>query len=157
MIVSANSITTVISQVVTVSAPLIAGMMIKGFSFGLGVAFLVNGITYFVSAISELCIKYCHKVEKHRKHKISYRHKRGLFLCEKSKVVITFNLCICCSESFIAAYNTILPMYFCIVIQTMAHFYSYALGAEAVFAIIAGIVISKKKNDNPTPALLKKS
>ena len=67
MIVSANSITTVISQVVTVSAPLIAGMMIKGFSFGLGVAFLVNGITYFVSAISELCIKYCHKVEKHRK------------------------------------------------------------------------------------------
>ncbi|MGR5975192.1 hypothetical protein ACT7DE_08720 [Bacillus paranthracis] len=57
---------------------------------------------------------------------------------------------------FIAAYNTILPMYFLHSYSDDGSLYSYALGAEAVFAIIAGIVISKKKNDNPTPASLKK-
>ncbi|KXI44070.1 transporter, partial [Bacillus cereus] len=157
MIVSANSITTVISQVVTVSAPLIAGMMIKGFSFGLGVAFLVNGITYFVSAISELCIKYCHKVEKTSKNiKFLTDIKEGYSYVKNQKWLLHLIYVSAVVNLFIAAYNTILPMYFLHSYSDDGSLYSYALGAEAVFAIIAGIVISKKKNDNPTPASLKK-
>lgn len=157
LIVNANSITTVIGQIITVSAPLIAGMMIKGFSFGLGIAFIINGITYFISALSEMFIKY-HYDKKNKPFKIKFfaEIKEGYSYVRSQKWLLHLLYVSALVNFFIAAYNIILPMFFLYSYSDDGSLYSYALGAEAIFAIIAGIVVSKTKNNNPKPYLLKR-
>lgn len=157
MIINANSITTVIGQVITVSAPLLAGVMIKGFSFGLGIAFIINGITYFVSALSEFFIKYYHDTAENRSNiKVFADIKEGYSYVRSQRWLLHLLYVSAFVNFFIAAYNTMLPMFFLHSYSDDGSLYSYALGAEALFAIIAGIVISKTKSNNPKPYLLKK-
>lgn len=156
MIIRANSVTTIVGQVITVVAPLLGGLLINSFSMGLGLGFFVNGASYLFSAVSELLIKYRYKREENKKVSILTDLKEGYIYVIRHKWLVQL-LCVSAFVNlFISAYNTVLPMFFMHYYSDKGYMYSWALGAEACFAIIAGLVISKVNKSDIKPLTLKR-
>nr|WP_318540281.1 MFS transporter [Terribacillus saccharophilus] len=155
-IVNANSFTTIIGQIITVGAPVLGGFLISGLAVGLGIGFIINGLSFFCSGVSELLIKYQYKNEKRKKNKIFIDLKEGYKYVFNNKWLLQLLYVSALVNLFIAAYNTILPMFFINYYRDNGMLYSYALGSEALFAILAGIFVSKRSKMDLNPSILKR-
>jgi MFS transporter, DHA3 family, macrolide efflux protein len=110
-----------------------------------------------ISAISELFISYYSDKKKNLSTLMIFSDlKEGYSYVKSQRWLWQLLYVSALVNLFIAAYNTILPMFFLYTYSDDGSLYSYALGAEALFAIMAGIVISKSKNKEPRPNILKR-
>ncbi|MBM7662288.1 MFS family permease [Bacillus mesophilus] len=155
LIVSANSITTVIGQVITVAAPLIGGFLISGLAVGLGIGFIINGISYLLSATSEMFIKYKYVRESKGNLNVFADIKEGYSYVFQQKWLFQLLIVSALFNLFISAYNINLPLYYLNIYNDDGTYYSLALGAQATFAILAGLLIAKRNKKAANPALLK--
>lgn len=147
-ILKANSITTTISQIVSVIAPLLAGILINNFSIAITMVFIINGITFFLSASSEFFISY--KINtKITTIKGSVKNDilDGLKYIKQNRWLLRLLYVSAIVNFFISSYNILLPLFFKKIYSDHGYYYSIALSVESLFGIIIAILVTILKNN----------
>lgn len=150
-LLKANSITTTISQVTKVSTPILAGVLLNNLGITLTMIFIINGLTFLISALSEWFIVYEYKKKgQDNVSGIFNDIKVGFTYIYNEKWLLYLLIAALLVNFFIAGFETVLPLFYKIQYLDTGKFYSYALSTEATFGILAGLVksFSKKPNTN---------
>ncbi|GMQ55724.1 MFS transporter [Vallitalea sediminicola] len=144
IITKTNSILTNLTEAVKIIAPLVASMLFANSYIGFKGIFIINGISFIVSAISESFINYT-KREIEQKG-VLLEIKRGFNHIIENKVL--FRLLLICAgvNFFIAGYNLVLPYYIKNVIK-IDNYYSLALTIQAAGGIVGSILVFKKNKE----------
>lgn len=141
-----NSITTTISQVTKVSVPILAGFLLNNLGITLTIIFVINGLTFLISALSEWFIIYEYKKKEHNDVSSIFTDiKVGFTYIYNEKWLSYLLIASLLVNFFIAGFETSLPLYYNNQYLDTGKFYSYALTAEATFGILAGVVKSFSK------------
>ncbi|MEL3956460.1 MFS transporter [Caldifermentibacillus hisashii] len=148
-IVKANSWITISGQIITLIGPLLGGILLNNFTGGLAIAFFINGLSFLISAICISLIKY-KQVKQNIDKKFISDIVSGYRYVYKHNWLFRLLIVTSLVNFFIAAFNVILPMYYIKYFNENNMLFSYALMSEALFAILAGIIISFQKNEKIT-------
>lgn len=147
-ILTANSINTTLNQVVGIISPIIAAVFINNLSLGLSIAFYFNGVTFFISMISECMIKY-EFVENKEKKKITFKKDiNEAFTYVKDRKWLYRLLIIAAMMNLLfASYNVLMPLYLKEVYNDNGSIYALSMSVNAVFGILGGcyLTVSNQK------------
>lgn len=143
MITKINSILTNLSEVVKIIAPLVAAMLFKLSFIGFKGIFIINGISFIFSAITEIFINYT-KVSVVREG-VFKEIKSGFNYIVDNKILLRLIILCAVINFFIAGYNLTLPYYIKNVIKK--EYYSLALTIEAIGGIIGSLLILKNDKE----------
>lgn len=153
-LVKANSVTNNLGEVTKVIGPLIAGILMAIPSFGVPGALFINGLSFLLSGILTVFVKYTSPSAKKTYGTIIGDLKAG-FSYIFSNSTIKKLIILCGSVNFfLVSFNVLLPLYVLKVIDGQAGIYSYALTAEAVGGIAITVVILLSKGIQPRPQSL---
>lgn len=141
IITKTNSILTNLSETVKIIAPLVAAMLFASKSIGIKGIFIINGISFIMSAISESFIDY--EKKEIEKKGVLKEIKSGFNHIIENKVL--FRLLLICAfvNFFIAGYNLALPYYVKNVIMK-DNYYSLALTIESIGGILGSLLVLKQ-------------
>ncbi len=142
--VSINSIFALASQLSSVIAPMLAGVLMISVNLSITSIFLINAITFLCSSLCELMLPYKKRKEEKKEIKIFQNIYQGFSYIKG--VTWLFFLLITASlvNIFIAGYDLMLPFYLReIYADTDGRLFSIALTVEAVAGIVAALVQSK--------------
>jgi MFS family permease len=141
-----NSISSTMFSLTRVIGPMIAGFLMNNLAFGIGGAFLINGISYYVSALSETLLKYKF-IPKEGKQTYIEDLKQGLSYMKRNTWLIYLLIGCASANVFLAAYNVVLPLFVKTSYPAGLSVYSTTVVFAAVGGILAGfsITLEKKK------------
>lgn len=137
----ANSVVTALSESATLLSPLLTTIIFFNMENGVVLAFLINAITYFCSAIIELCISYKNKmfVNKEDIKVISSFAKSISFLIHE-KTILSLIIYSSFINFFCSGFNIIFPVYVGRVLSLTDYDYSYLMTYKAVGALFISII-----------------
>jgi len=146
-IVQSNSITSTFSQVIKIVAPIVAGILYTKTSLTVAGVFFLNGITFFISALSEALIIYKPIAKKNESKFLIKDFKLGLMYLKGTEWLIKLLMASALVNIFIAAYNVLLPLFLKTAFVDGGMVYGKALSYEAIGSIIGAITLNlfKKK------------
>ncbi|WP_242292476.1 MFS transporter [Bacillus cereus group sp. BfR-BA-01441] len=145
-VANCNSITSTIGQIIGIAAPMIAGFLLKDFSIGIAFIFLINGLTFLISALCESFLKYNFSKTKNKKDTYWSALKEGFHYTKKHKWLINLLIVSAIVNIFIAPYNVLLPLYLKRAYLDNIFLYSQSLTAEAIGGVLGGMMILFSKN-----------
>lgn len=144
-----NSMTSSITSVLKIVGPVLAGILMNNFSLGIAGAFFLNGISFIVSAISELFLKY-DATKKEMRNSYIEDLKAG-FIYLKDYLWLTYLLLGAAAVNiFLAAYNILLPLFVKTYYINDTIVYSQALTSAAIGGILGGLSITASKKGSVT-------
>ncbi|ADL52823.1 MFS transporter [Clostridium cellulovorans] len=145
-LVKANSLLESIGAVIRIAGPVIASYLVTIKFFGIWGCMFLNGSSFIISAIFELCVNYKVKV----KRKISFKKVfpdilLGFKYAFKEKNIKLAIINAAVVNFFLVSFNIMLPIFTQNILYKDSKFYSYMLSAEAIGAIIATTYLIKKE------------
>lgn len=143
----ANSVLNVFSQTIGILAPLAAGLYIKNMGYFMAGIFFFNGISFFISSISEMLIKYDFQkkdtiVDFNR---IKSNLISGLNYVKEEKWLFKLLIVSACVNFFIAAYNIVTPLFLILKYNDDGSLYAMSLTVFSIFGILGGVSVIKGK------------
>lgn len=143
-----NSRISMINETIKLTAPLLGGYLVTLNFIDVRGIFILNGITFLISALVELIITYSYKKnEEHSKNEMLVKLKLGFLYSWNDKNLFRLLICISFINLFISGFTLSLP----VIAKKMdmgISAYSYFLGAEAVGGLLGAFSLNFKKNDN---------
>lgn len=136
-----NSLTTNLSEVIKISTPVVGSWLLIQEYLDIKDIFILNGITFILSAISEFFLDYKSR-NTNKNIKIFQNLKSGFIYISEHKQLLKLIIICACVNFFITGYNLILPFYGKIVFHNEA-FYGKALTVEAVGGVVGSLLILK--------------
>lgn len=150
-LIRANSIFNTVLQIISVASPLIASILCGILGLNLAYIFLYNGVTFFISAISEFYINYTNiqsSPVKLSKDLVIKDILDGLYYIKSTKWLFQLLLVIAFVNFFLSGYNIILPLFFNNNFYNGESLYFTAISCEALFGILGGVSLSLKNSNN---------
>jgi MFS family permease len=150
----ANSMNKITSSIYGMVGPSIAGILIA--LVGVKILFLINSISFLVSALCEVFVAVPivtaedRTIETNLFNKFLKDAKEGFLYCKKIKVIFYFMIIAGCIDNFLTApLNIYIPIYSSKILKLNSSAYGIFMGVLAVGGIFSSILfpfISKKGN-----------
>lgn len=152
-LVRANSVTTNVAETTKLAGPLVGAWLIALPLVGVPGAFLVNALSYWVSAAVTAFVSYRHDTATRPVWLVFGDLRQGLRYIAGD--VLLSRLVILCGlvNFFLVSFNVLLPLYVQRVLHRGEAFYSYLLAAEAAGGIAATVVLLVGPAIRPRPRL----
>lgn len=136
-----NGISTTISQITSVITPMIAGVFLSVLGLNISILLVLNGITFFVSAIFELFISYQSNAITIKNEKYLESFINGLKYLKSSDIVLRLVIISAVVNFFITSYAILLPLCVNNNFSGMTALYGNALALQSLGGILAGLSI----------------
>lgn len=153
-LVKANSYLNGMFEIIRIISPLIAGLIIKIPYLGILGAFVINSISFFVSALLEIFIKYTNNTNKSKDKSILTPLKKGFSYIWKVRTLRIIIITVCITNFFLASFEVLIPLYVKNVIMGSSSYYSYLLSSFSIGGICISIILMKKNIETITMRLL---
>ncbi|NLZ49440.1 MAG: MFS transporter [Clostridiales bacterium] len=141
--VQVNSISNNLAELTKFIGPALASVLVGISIIGIPGMFIFNGITYIISAISEIFIDYFEDDSKDMKSEGVFKNiKEGFSYLSKQKIIFKVIAVSSIVNIFIASYNILLPLFINNDLKLDGDFYSYILMAEAAGGIVITILFT---------------
>lgn len=144
-----NAILSNLSELIKIIAPAFTAWLLSLEWINIKTLFIVNGISFLISSLSEMFIDYHHQAtgDKPSVKDLFVKMKEGYFYLKSHVTVFKLIIFAMITNLFLSGYNVLLPYYGQVVLDK-PNLYGIALSFEAVGAILASffITISKKKD-----------
>lgn len=131
-LVKVNSIITSVSQAAKVIGPIIGALFISIKYIGVSGTFIINGITFIISAICEFFIHYKHTYIEGNKTSIIKDIKKGLTYIYDKKGIWNILVIISVANVFLSSFIVLIPLFVKNVLMESSQYYSYVM---AVFSM----------------------
>lgn len=152
-LVRSNSLLSNINEIAKVVGPAV-GAMLLGISYiSIKGIFIINGLTYFISALSEILIKYEY-IKVDNKVNILDSFKQGAKYTYNNTLIR--NTIILCSivNFFYTSLSLLMPLYVIEVLKESSSFYSFTLTSEAAGGIIITLIVLALPDFKPSRKLM---
>lgn len=149
LIKSTNALVTNIEQIIKIVIPSLTAMLLASKVIGVSTLFMINGISYILSGISEMTISYKH--EKTLNHRKKFREVcnsiyDGLYYVRKRKTIKNLLILSMFSNFWFAGFDVFVP-YFANEIIRKQQFYGYSLSAMAMGSIVASLFMIRRTKE----------
>ncbi|MET8045509.1 MFS transporter [Micromonospora sp. NPDC005215] len=153
-LVKANSVSTNLTETTKAVGPLLGAALIAMPVIGVGGAMVLNGVSFWLSALAAAAIRYTH-VTNGKDISTVMTDLRAGFRYINSRVLIRNMVILCAAVNFfLIAFNILLPLYVTEVLHGSSAIYGRALTAEAVGGIAVTLLLLFLHDIVPTNRLL---
>ncbi|WP_113673926.1 MFS transporter [Vallitalea guaymasensis] len=143
-----NAVLSNLTELVKIVSPALTAYLLTIDSISIKTLFVINGVSFLLSSISEMFIDYRYKNgnSKSSVKDLFYNIKDGFYYLKSHTVLFKLIIFAMITNLFLSGYNVLLPYYGEVILRN-SKIYGIALSFEAAGAIIASffIYLSKKK------------
>jgi MFS family permease len=139
-----NSYLTTSSEIIKVSGPIVGAWLFSLDFIGISAIFIINGVSFLISAFMEFFIKYSY-IQSNKEKSYFKDFIEGFKYVRREALLIRLLIAVSLVNFFIAGYNVILPV-FVNSLYKDSTIYSLALSSEALGGIIGAFLLSFSKD-----------
>lgn len=149
-----NSLLSSINETIKIGSPLIGGFILSLSFIDIKTFFIINGISFLISGISEIFITYPQKTKKTQASFIK-DFMDGFKYVRRNSILFRLLIVISLVNFFLAGYNVLLPA---LVHEefSKSYIYSFLLSSEAIGGILGALLLSRKKDSIPELKAIRK-
>lgn len=138
-----NSYLTTSSEIIKVSGPIVGAWLLSLDFIGISMIFIINGVSFLISAFMEFFIKYSY-IQSNKVKSYFEDFVDGFKYVKRDPLLIRLLVAVSLVNFFIAGYNIILP----VLVNSLykdSSIYSLALSSEALGGIVGAFLLSFSK------------
>ncbi|WP_327987414.1 MFS transporter [Geobacillus thermodenitrificans] len=138
-----NSYLTTSSEIIKVSGPIVGAWLLSLDFIGISMIFIINGVSFLISAFMEFFIKYSY-IQSNKVKSYFEDFVDGFKYVKRDPLLIRLLVAVSLVNFFIAGYNIILPVLVNFLYKDSS-IYSLALSSEALGGIVGAFLLSFSK------------
>lgn len=140
-----NSLITNITELSRILGPVMAGILLAVNEVGVAGAFVINGVSYIISAILEMFISYDSK-PKISNFNFFNEFKSGIHYIVDDKLLLTLLILISLVNFFLSTFTLLMPLYVQNILNESTNYFTAILATTALGGIVVTIFFMIKKN-----------
>lgn len=156
-LVKANTFLTSAAETTKVIGPFIGAFILSISLLGAPGAFLINGLSFILSAILELFIDYKKSnVNTKKQGNVMENIKEGLVYVYKNKIIINILILVSVINVFLASFEVLMPLFVQNILMEGSKYYSYILSAYSlggICVILTSFFVTKLPINQKTLAI----
>ncbi|MBU3175929.1 MFS transporter [Clostridium estertheticum] len=148
-ILNVNSIFSTCDGITKVVGPLMGGIMLAIPFIGVSGAFIINGLSFFISAAFELFINYKHiPCISSDSKSIRNDMRDGFLYIFQNKSLKRLLIAASLANVFLASFTILTPLFISKILNRSVNYYSFTLTMEAIGGIFVGAILLIFKKNN---------